>query len=117
MMFRQVALPSGAVARVCVECAADFPQHQYFCSAVAAYSRSAVLREMVRVEDALAAAAGGATLLLRCEFWDWAWWIGLDFWTSTLEQRDAIRAEVAELRARTERQFEMDTPRQEDAAA
>jgi hypothetical protein len=48
---RQLTLPSGAVIRVCSECERETPAHQYFCSAVRDYTRSAILREMVRVED------------------------------------------------------------------
>ena len=32
------------------------------------------------------------------QFWEWAWWLGLDFWESTKEQRDDVRAEVSEMR-------------------
>lgn len=95
-----VRLPSGAIARICRHCAADYPNHQHFCPAVARYSRAAILRELVRVHDLI---TEKPTLLRRSEFWGWAWWLGLDITESTREQRDDLRVEVAEARARLSR--------------
>lgn len=48
-------LPTGATVRTCAECAMEPPRHQYFCAAVRRYSRSRILREMVRVQNEIAA--------------------------------------------------------------
>lgn len=122
----QATLPSRQVVRVCNVCVEELSRHQYFCPAVAKYSRSQLLREMVRVEDleksfdpAAPKLAGVRSRgMLRTEFWGWGWWLGFDVdrddatsietWRAA---RDDIRAEVEEMRARMKRKH------QEDVAA
>lgn len=80
-------------AQVCSECNEDWPRHQHFCSAVAAYTRDQILREMLTLEDRMSAIAsltqwcvslpkGDGLLaasrlrqsfaLVRHAFWNWA---------------------------------------------
>lgn len=121
----QAQLPSGAVLRVCSVCVEEHPRHQYFCPAVAGYSRPRILREMVRVEDlerafdATAPKRAGekSAGMLRSEFWGWGWWLGFEVLEESIGReawraaRDDIRIQVEEMRAR------MRLKSQEDVAA
>lgn len=106
-----VRLPSRRTVRVCHECAADYPEHQYFCSSVEGYKREQLLRELVRVDEQLAAAKEPRwRAILRGHWWGWAWWLQVEPF-SDKAARDDLRTEIGEARARITRK------KLEDAAA
>ena len=101
----------------CADCAELLPRHQYFCSAVATYTREQTLREMLALEDRMAAlsgltewctklADGDGTLaaialrrsfsLVRHAFWGWADRLGVHF--TDQRQVRALRRELHQFR-------------------
>lgn len=86
---------------ICAECGFRPPKHAYFCAGAHTYTRAQVLREMVRLDDELRTATTNTRrFLIRGEFWSWSYWLGFEYWESTREQRDEIRAEVDRERRR-----------------